>query len=888
MLGGSNTRGRLFCLFAFSMVLLGRPAIAADPPVNLLRQDSVEWVRSTPTAAGNWKQAADESTSTVLRLQAEGGAGELLLKLSDEIATAEGWSVTLADPQQEVLAEVLGSTASPQSGFTLLRGDRIGRHNSGKRLTFRPRGAKYLLFRFTPINPDQKELAIADIAVWGRTTAPRTDYAFQESPARALDVLAQLKKSEQLMIMVSDDEASLFDDARDGKLDDWTLAEAMLIASGVTDAGEREPLLKRIDRLEAEARKALLDMDSPFQQGDALLRWLHRDEGPLSAGYQAQQTRLDVLLTDKSFNCVSSAAIYIVLARRLGLDARAIEVPDHAFAVVYDGARHADVETTNGRGFNPARDRAALKAFEKQTGLSYIPDSHRDKRREISADDLAAIIYYNRGVTLTDRKQHHQALSAYFRAMSLDPEFLSAVKNALSGLVNWGNDLMEQKQFAESVNVIQTGLRLAPKDESLRHNLEVAFTRWAVSLAEAKRHDQSLEVLRNAAIAMPEGGFNEMQATIFVHTGEEQVKAKQWREALTTADVGLSKIDDDAKPRLAQWRQSVMLRWFEDHLKGKRFEQAVAILEEGLRDAPEDDRYSRNLAFAAQEWAAALQQDRKPKQARRMLLRLMEEHPKLERLQSVSLNFARNGYVDLRDAGDVKAAREWIASNTTLLGEEEAAKLNKDLWYSVSRKPIQDKNWAKAEAALTEAIAAFPNESGFQRNLAFVVQNQAAELLAAKGGEAREQLLVLQKRHAQNSRVQDVLEAVLHMTIAKSLAANKPAATWKLYDSLRGVLPKEKDAKLVRIIADELAGPHYKAKRWAAALDAYDAGRKRLPKDRHLTNNAKATWHNWARVSMNAKDWRAAIGVYEKALQQFPDEGSFKQNIEYCQHKMQQ
>ena len=90
-----------------------------------------------------------------------------------------------------------------------------------------------------------------------------------------------------------------------------------------------------------------------------------------------------MLLDGKTFNCVSSAVIYNIIALRLGLDVRAIEVPDHAFSIVYDGTAHMDVETTTPLGFNPARDQ--IEAFERMTGFRYIPQiasrpAARDRR----------------------------------------------------------------------------------------------------------------------------------------------------------------------------------------------------------------------------------------------------------------------------------------------------------------------------------------------------------------------------------------------------------------------------------------------------------------------------------------------------------------------------
>ena len=172
-------------------------------------------------------------------------------------------------------------------------------------------------------------------------------------------------------VTASEAERDLFDDASDGKLDRWTLGGAALLAAGVSDESRRSEYAKRLDALAAEARKAGAGAGGPLDRGDKLLRWLH--DGPLAKGYAGKQSSLAVVLDEGTFNCVSSAVLFNDLARRLGLDARAVEVPDHAFSIVYHDGRHADVETTTARGFNPARDPQAVKEFHGKTGFVYLP-----------------------------------------------------------------------------------------------------------------------------------------------------------------------------------------------------------------------------------------------------------------------------------------------------------------------------------------------------------------------------------------------------------------------------------------------------------------------------------------------------------------------------------
>ncbi len=882
---GASRRG--FVVIVLAVCCFGSSVRADADNANFLLNPNVSVVRSAKIVSGKWSHLLDGNSRTTCIFECVDGAAEVVLCLGEKTGSVRGWSVSPAE-KKNFRAELLSSALSSDAGFSVRRADLIAQGKSATKLSFRSRGAKYLLLRFTPLAPDSKSVSLADVAVRGSLGAPETKYEFRESPARALDVLSKMQQADELKIMISKDETSLFADARDGKFDEWSLAEAALLASGVMDKRARAKLLKQVDRLESEAAAAVSGRDDAnlFRKGDALLRWLHREDGPLSAGYESKQTRLNVLLKTKKFNCVSSAVIYNILAKRLGIDARAIEVPDHVFSIVYDGSQHADVETTNAAGFNPARDLAAQRQFEQQTGLRYIPDSHRDSRREISEAGLVALIYYNRGVTNTTNKQYHRALLAYFRAMSMDKEFHSAVKNALAGLVNWGNEQLERNEFESATRVIATGLALAPDDASLLHNQDVAFTKWAMTLADDKQYDQALDVLRRAAKIMPGDEFVSMQATIFVRQGELQIDKDAWPAALKVADTALAKVDEGARPNVMEWHQSILLRWADSRLGANDFARSVELLEQGMNAYPEEGRFAKNLIYSVQEWAQYKKKEQGSDKARDLLLTMVDRFPKVDGVRDVASNYARNTYVSLRDKGQFQAAIDSVESNDRLLDEKSKRRLLVDAHQSWSSSFIRSKDWNKAVDSLEKALAVCPKESRFEQNLAYSVHHWAQAKFKSDGVEPTKALLKsVQDRFKARSRVTRSIEGFIQSVVSDRLKKNDPELSpWKTLDSFRGILKSEREANLARIIADQQASAHRKQGRWEDALSAYDEGLRRFPDDGHMHGNAVATWHAWARPSLQAKKWDAAISVYQDALMRFPDERSFTLNIEYCKH----
>jgi hypothetical protein len=331
-------------------------------PVNLLALPAARLEHASDPAADGavLKSLTDGDAGTAVALAAADKSPlTLVVGFGGNVVSLERLEVNLGNApgadQPATHVDLLVSSLSPHAGFHSVRSDPLKPAPGPQKFSFATIGAKWIMLKFAAA-PNAKRVSIAEVRIVGREGPPQTRYKFKESPAKALDVLQRLQGSASLKLSISPDEASLFADARDGKLDQWSFAEAALLASGVPAAEQRKAYLERMATIEAEARRATTAAKDPFAQGQALLKYLH--SGPMAKGYSAAQTNVSTILDTGKFNCVSSAALYNILGRRLGLDMRAVEVPDHAFSILYDGTAHADVETTTAAGFNPARNKA--------------------------------------------------------------------------------------------------------------------------------------------------------------------------------------------------------------------------------------------------------------------------------------------------------------------------------------------------------------------------------------------------------------------------------------------------------------------------------------------------------------------------------------------------
>ncbi|MAD60132.1 MAG: hypothetical protein CMH49_01280 [Myxococcales bacterium] len=214
-------------------------------------------------------------------------------------------------------------------------------------------------------------------------------------------------------------EADFFQDLKRGELNEWSLADAFFIASGIREQSQLNRARQWYDRLVDEAKEILKPYKKADERADQLLRWLHKR---VFRTYKAQATdAFDIIKTGK-FNCLSSCIMYGMIGEKLGLHVRGITVDQHAFCRVYSRplpkritstkSRSGgwDVETTTALGFNPGRtvqiDRAVIS----------VPRSRYRNRKEISLLEMVGLIYTNHVGMTRAYPSHEDRLLAYQKA----------------------------------------------------------------------------------------------------------------------------------------------------------------------------------------------------------------------------------------------------------------------------------------------------------------------------------------------------------------------------------------------------------------------------------------------------------------------------------------
>jgi hypothetical protein len=145
----------------------------------------------------------------------------------------------------------------------------------------------------------------------------------------------------------------------------------------------------------------------PKERGDFILSFIHKK---FLKRYSVNQTRMDTLLANGSYNCVSSAVLYTILASAAGLKTRGVVTRDHAFVTVEAGKETIDVETTNPYGFDPGNRREFHDAFGEATGFVYVPAGNYRDRTDMDAKELVSLILHNRIADLESRSRFAESV----------------------------------------------------------------------------------------------------------------------------------------------------------------------------------------------------------------------------------------------------------------------------------------------------------------------------------------------------------------------------------------------------------------------------------------------------------------------------------------------
>ena len=181
--------------------------------------------------------------------------------------------------------------------------------------------------------------------------------------------------------------------ARTGDAD--TLLALALMASGdIRHQKSYDIIRKRILQFTQSHQSEIRKETAIYAKGEKLLHAMHASffasgggqENELVEGYDSKQSQVSTIFKNGRFNCISSAILYMILARYADLRVEGVVTAHHAFIQILDeNGRMIEVETTSKLGYGLAHDaefyRKSFARFSLSRNLSMPTYEDYLKRR---------------------------------------------------------------------------------------------------------------------------------------------------------------------------------------------------------------------------------------------------------------------------------------------------------------------------------------------------------------------------------------------------------------------------------------------------------------------------------------------------------------------------
>jgi tetratricopeptide (TPR) repeat protein len=230
-------------------------------------------------------------------------------------------------------------------------------------------------------------------------------------------------------------------------------------------------------------------------------------------GYRYNQSQITELLRTGKFNCISSALLYMILARFFDLDVWGAEVPSHIFLhIKTPDEKLIDIETTTKRGYGFTHDREYYKRKAKSwsTKRNLVKGTYEEYLRRIFHKPYELICFNMINQHTADNRMATFDRNRLLEAMGyIYHDNKTSQKNRLIVYNNEYNHLKNRGEFATLYRMhskIQLFLpelkKRWPKDHELLNFIAWIEYQYAYTLLKNKKTDNLTETIEELLISL--------------------------------------------------------------------------------------------------------------------------------------------------------------------------------------------------------------------------------------------------------------------------------------------------------------------------------------------------------------------------------------------------
>lgn len=520
-----------------------------------------------------------------------------------------------------------------------------------------------------------------------------------------------------------------------------------LIASGTQgDVGEMKRMVYNlIGKLEEDMRADKVS-EQDDKRAEYILQWLHKN---FLSRYAQSQTRIDVLINKRTFNCVSSAVFYNIIARKFGLKVKGVVVKEHAFSQLQLSKKKIDIETTTKYGFNPGGKRAQFDESGKLIGFVYIPKNHYRQRVEIGDREMLSLIYANRARALTDKNQYAAAVALLYRSWRLAGNLPDSQESWISGLINYISNLQEQKRFSDALYIVREAQNDLPDNTKLAESRAGIYVNWGYEASRCGRYDEAIKALKEGLSLFPKHPLLRqnlkaacLQKIQFLEQegryGESRVELKKAMQVFPK-DAAFKQID-----------MSIFITMARD----APLNVAEGIFYKGLKKYPHDDYLLHNFALLYIKRALKLSGEGRYPKSLELIKRGIKNVPRSKELLEAPKKLYNDWGLSLLAGKDFPAAVKVYDSALASYPSDSVLMNNRD--YAISQwasAEFKGGDFSKAIAILQEGLKKTSKNAVFLKNIEYYHNTMALNLIKGKKYKQAAEYLQAGMKIVPNSKI---------------------------------------------------------------------------------------------------------------------------------------
>ena len=430
---------------------------------------------------------------------------------------------------------------------------------------------------------------------------------------------------------------------------------ALLFSECERDSETWNACWQKFETIKTDVTSSLIIDLQEEERGKAILKYLYQN---YLKAYSLNQTKIDVALETGTYNCVSSAVLYMAAAKAAGLEVRGQSTTQHAFCSIYvpdeksGKLKKIDVETTNPYGFNPGSKEEI--EHENQIKKYYVvPKKYYSNRQEVSDGVFVGLIAGNLCAEYITTKDYIKAVplgAARWDAVKNEPaKSVASVRNSFDILAaNYVNLLPPSAaSYFSTLNWFSSFIDRWGNNEFLQKNLDSSIINLLVLCSQEKNYPlareayekyntklspsqitKSEEIITDTIIITATDGLAPQQKVDEINrllSSEELANpARQNRALLHLESYWLERLNElmnsrdyelgytNATTALNQLPKSTKIKAMQNGFYNNliatihnnfaklanagKFESAQAVLEEGLKKNPNDKTLKKDLS----------------------------------------------------------------------------------------------------------------------------------------------------------------------------------------------------------------------------------------------------------------------------------------------------